>query len=144
MHTWLQSFLSNRKQYDDSVSNVLNIEMGVPKVSTLVPFLFILCFIDVHRALSSMKVIHFADDSTIYVRYDKNTEISQVVIEELNSISNLLSTNKLFLNVTKTKYNIFLKKYVLSREIMLTIQDKQILNSLRFYFHDFLDVSHPF
>ena len=34
----------------------------------------------------------------------RNTDISQVVNEELNAIINWFSANRLFLNVTKTKY----------------------------------------
>ena len=56
-----------------------------------------------HRALSSMKVIHFADDlTTLYVNYDRNTDLSHVVNEQLNLISNWLSVNISSIGYTKT------------------------------------------
>ena len=58
------------------------------------------------NSLSNTKVIHFADDSTVYKNFDKNADISGQINDELEAINNWLIANKLYLNVNKTKYMI--------------------------------------
>ena len=59
------------------------------------------------NSLTTMNIIHFADDSTLHVKYRKGSIISPVVNNELCSINSWLRANKLCLNVDKTKYMIF-------------------------------------
>ena len=58
------------------------------------------------NSLSYTKIIHFADDSTLYKSYNKTTDISHQINTELEAINNWLTANKLYLNVNKTKYMI--------------------------------------
>ena len=90
----------------DVASDILTTELGVPQGSTLGPILFILYINDLGRSLSSMKVVHFADDSTLYVDYDKQSDCSELVNCELENLNNWLLANKLYLNIDKTKYMI--------------------------------------
>ena len=64
-----------------------------------------------HNALASMDVIHFADDSSLYIRLNKTVNISDQANCELNSVNDWLSANKLCLNSNKTKYMIFSNKH---------------------------------
>ena len=57
-----------------------------------------------HRALSFVKVISFADDLKTLLTMKNNTDVSQVVTEKMNLISNVLSAYKLFLNANRIKY----------------------------------------
>ena len=59
-----------------------------------------------HRVLTKMKTIHYADDSTIYSEFKKGVDCSSIVNNELESLRLWLETNKLHLNVGKTKYMI--------------------------------------
>ena len=110
IHSWLASFLTDRYQYVEvggSVSCSLPISIGVPQGSTLGPLLFILYINDMMNSLINMKIIHFADDSTLHAMFPKNTNISAMVNDELSSINKWLNVNKLCLNVDKTKYMLF-------------------------------------
>ena len=107
--SWLKSYLYDRRQYveiGEYNSMTLNTIMGVPQGSTLGPLLFLVYIADMQRALDKMLVIHYADDSTLYLRYSKNQDVSNLINIELQSLSNWLSANKLFLNIQKTKYMI--------------------------------------
>ena len=110
LHSWLTSFLSNRRQYVEvggSSSYSLPINVGVPQGSTLGPLLFILYINDMENSLTNMNIIHFADDSTLHTKLIRGSNIETVVNNELCSINNWLQANKLCLNIDKTKYMIF-------------------------------------
>ena len=107
---WITSYLTNRKQFvtiGDASSTLLDISMGVPQGSTLGPLLFILYINDMSESLSRLKVIHFADDSTLHLAMIKNENIAPTVNTELAVINTWLISNKLYLNIDKTKYMIF-------------------------------------
>ena len=107
---WITSYLTNRKQFvtiGDTSSPLLDISMGVPQGSTLGPLLFILYINDMSNSLSCLKTIHFADDSTLHLAMNKNENIALRVNTELAIINTWLISNKLFLNIDKTKYMIF-------------------------------------
>ena len=70
---------------------------------------------DIHNALALMNVIHFADDSTLYMRFNKTVNVSDQINSELNSVNvtmiDWLSTNTFYLNSIESKYMIFSNKY---------------------------------
>ena len=108
IYSWLKSFLQNRKQcvnIGSSSSDILTTGMGVPQGSTLGPLFFLLYINDMVNCLSSLNVIHFADDSTLYGKYS-SAEVSNDANLDLASLNSWLSANKLYLNVNKTKYMI--------------------------------------
>ena len=81
--------------------------MGVPQGSTLGPLLFILYINDMSNSLSNIKVVHFADDSTLHISLEKNQNIAPQINAELDIVNTWLVSNKLYLNIGKTKYMIF-------------------------------------
>ena len=110
---WIRSFLSNRSQYVEvggSHSYPLPITIGVPQGSTLGPLFFLLYINDMENCLTNMDIIHFADDSTLHTKFRRGSSLTNTVNNELNSINNWLLSNKLCLNVEKTKYMIFYLK----------------------------------
>ena len=100
----------------ESTSTVIDVEMGVAQGSTLAPSFF-MYINDMHNALASMDVMHFVVDFNIYMRFNKNVNISDHINSELNSVNDWLSATKLYLNSNKTKYMIFSNKYKTSTEI---------------------------
>ena len=110
IHKWIQSYLSNRKQFvsiGEKSSEILNTKMGVPQGSTLGPLLFILYINDMSNTINNMKIVHFADDSTLHIPFEKADNISPQINVQLTNINGWLTANKLHLNTGKTKYMIF-------------------------------------
>ena len=110
IHNWIRSYLTNRKQFvsiGEASSDMLFTKMGVPQGSTLGPLLFILYINDMSNSLSYLKTIHFADDSTLHISMNKNENIAPRINADLAVINTWLISNKLHLNIDKTKYMIF-------------------------------------
>ena len=59
------------------------------------------------NSLSYLKTIHFADDSTLHLSMNKNENIAPQINADLAVIDTWLISNKLHLNIDKTKYMIF-------------------------------------
>ena len=109
INQWIKSYLTNRRQFvniGDKSSDILDSKMGVPQGSTLGPLLFSLYINDMSNSLDNLSVVHFADDSTIHIPFNKNQNIAPQINVELANISRWLNANKLHLNIGKTKYMI--------------------------------------
>ena len=69
MLSWFKSYLSNRKQYvsvKNFSSSMSNITLGVSQGSVLGPVLFLLNINYMHRSSDQLRVVHFADDTTVF------------------------------------------------------------------------------
>ena len=104
IHSWFKSFLCNRKQFvsiGETESDIIETTLGVPQGSTLGPLAFLIYINDMHNCLPNMKIIHFADDSTMFMHYKKNNDCSSTVNDDLMALDSWLSANRLFLNIKK-------------------------------------------
>jgi len=109
---WLRSYLSNRKQcvsVDGSRSQLLNINRGVPQGSILGPLLFNLYINDMHAA-TGLNILHYADDTTVFLSGIDVQRVVNDVNKELDKIDVWLCANRLSLNVAKSKVIVFTKK----------------------------------
>ena len=52
-------------------------------------------------------MLMYADDTTLYCNIDQNVS-EEVINNELSKVSQWLTANKLSINVTKTKYMVFI------------------------------------
>ena len=105
----LRTYLSNRHQYveyNDSKSETKSISIGVPQGSILGPLLFLIYINDLPRVSRVFSMLMYADDTTLYCNIN-NANSDIILNNELCKISDWLSSNKLSLNVKKTKYMIF-------------------------------------
>jgi hypothetical protein len=106
---WFNSYLSERKQVvdiDGHVSGELDIVISVLQGSILGPILF-LCFINDLYTVTKLLTVMFADD-TCCLNSNKNLpDLIADTNNEINKIAVWFRTNKMALNVSKTKYIIF-------------------------------------
>ncbi len=101
---WFSSYLGGRCQFtqiNDTKSETKSISCGVPQGSTLGPLLFLLYVNDLSCA-TKLKVLGFADDTTVFTAGHNLREQIDFVNSELRSISLWLRENRLALNLSKT------------------------------------------
>ena len=89
---------------------VLCFPCGVPQGSVLGPLLFILYSNDIPNSLKYSKSILFADDTTVYIS-ENVTDLLRCLNHDLSKLNDWFKASKLSLNVNKTNYILFNKKY---------------------------------
>ena len=106
--------LSNRLQfveYDDTMSDTLEISSGVPQGSVLGPLLYLIYINDIAKSSDSFDFICYADDTTLssIMNHFNSTDnsIENNINNELAKVNDWLKINKLSLNIDKTKFMIF-------------------------------------
>ena len=100
-----QTNLSNRTQrvfFNGSLSNITQVESGIPQGSCLGPLPFSNFTNDMPLALSKACVSMYADDLTLYTSATTVSEITATHNKELQSVSECVARNKLVLNISKT------------------------------------------
>ena len=111
---WFTSYLSNRKmrvkycgEGENTYSNWKNVTHGTPQGSCLGPLLFLIFCNDLHRNLTYLSCIQFADDTTLYITH-KNLRVLKACIEhDLSIITDWFGANSLTLNINKTSLLLF-------------------------------------
>ena len=108
-HRWFSSYLSSRSQYvqcGKSKSNEAMVQLGVPQGSTLGPLLFIIYINDLYMC-TSLDLVHYADDTTVFASHPDIHELVRMITVELEKIKTWLQSNRLSLNISKTFYTVF-------------------------------------
>ena len=108
-YQWFTDYLTNRSQYviyNSQSSSLLPIFTGVPQGSILGPLLFIIYVNDLY-SITDLQLIMYADDTCVIspfvLKYDSKNNINN----RLQKIASWLASNKLSLNVEKTKCMLF-------------------------------------
>ena len=129
----LKSYLSNRPQivsYNNTISNKLSIETGVPQGSILGPLLFIIYLNDIINACSLFRPVIYADDTALLTTLELSTNPTQNIQtnlnDELEKINMWFKVNKLSLNQNKTKAMLFHPSQKKPVNIDIMIEGKRI------------------
>ena len=109
----VESYLSNRSQkvrIGDCVSELKEINFGVPQGSILGPFLFLLYVNDLPNISPSIFSTLYADDTTITLKFNKFSDIEAECNVILLQLFNWTLANRLSLNFDKTYFNLITKR----------------------------------
>lgn len=102
----IKSFLTNRKQFlsvKNSKSDTLANDIGTPQGSTLGPALFNLFINDIFKLKLNGKIVMYADDAAIEYTATSTAELDRMINEDLITLSEWFTANKLMMNLKKTK-----------------------------------------
>ena len=128
----IKNYLSNRQQgveINNIKSSFINLSTGVPQGSILVPFLLIIYINYFPKASNIFKSVIYADDATLianlsdFKHHNYHTFNNNMINIELQKFSHWLMSNKLTLNLQKSKY-------VCASKPKLTINNTNIENTL--------------
>ena len=128
---WFCSYLTKRKQYvitGNQVSTLNKISTGAPQGSVLGLLLFLIYINNLHKCIKYSKTNHFADDTSIMQSHSSLQILSKSINKDLSNLSNWLKTNKLSLNIKKTKLALFRpKKLKLDHSFKFMKDDKKLI-----------------
>ncbi len=103
------NYLSGRIQYveyNGATSRSRSVSLGVPQGSILGPLLFLIYINDLPSSTAIFDVLMYADDTTLFCNLNHTVGEAEINME-LNNIYTWLLSNKLSLNVKKTKFMVF-------------------------------------
>ena len=109
-NNWFSSYLSNRSQtvtINGVTSTKGDISCGVPQGSILGPLLFLLYINDMHLAVDSSTVYHFADDTNLLYSHKSLKKLRSILNKDLALLYDWLCANRLSLNEGKTEFIVF-------------------------------------
>lgn len=114
VHNLIESYLLERKQYVKLENNVrsdpLQTITGVPQGSVLGPLIYSLYTLNLKCANLHATYFSFADDTVlVYTGTDQETLQTQINLD-ISRYQNWLYSNKLKINIEKTKYMVFKQK----------------------------------
>ena len=106
---WFKNYLTNRFQFTEvngSKSSSTAVQYGVPQGSILGPLLFLIYVNDMAKC-TTLKLLSFADDTTLYDSSHNTTTLTTKFNTELQNVYTWLNANKLCLNIAKSKFMVF-------------------------------------
>lgn len=106
-----ENYLTNRKQcvnINGVLWELINIDLGVPQGSTLGPILFLIFINDLPGA-SKLITKLFADDTCLVFSANSVAELQHIANIEISQTENWMTSNKLTLNYSKTKFRVIHK-----------------------------------
>ena len=136
---WVTSYLKDRKQYVDlegTKSSLRPTNVGVPQGSILGPLLFLIYVNDLPSALERSRPVMFADDTNLIIKGQDLNQLKLSLFSELDNLIDYFRSNKLKLNIDKTKIVCFRNKNKTFNkdDFEVKIDDKQleIVDSIKF------------
>ena len=138
-YIWFKNYLLNRKQQvvcSCILSSTINSStMNFPQGSILGSLLFLIYVNDFNNCLTKSKAVMFADDTTVWTSHKNTSTLFQFMQSEMELIDRWLVSNKLSINIEKTKFMLFsTPNSNVGGKHSLSIRNRQIdqVNSLKF------------
>ena len=129
-YNWFYSYLVDRKHLvsiSTESSSPLTMAGGVPQGSILGPLLFNIFLNDINMVSPLLKLILYADDTTLLMRDTNPDSLLQNANIEVNKIAEWFSDNNLTINYEKTCFIVFGPKIVTNKiTCSLNISTKSI------------------
>ena len=127
--------VNNYVQIENVKSCSHPVSCGIPQGSVLEPPIFNILISDILKAISKFKVIMYADDTTkdFGPSNDINT-LKQELNREISKMNTWLLSNKLLLNVAKSKFMIFFKHPRTIPKLSISINDNPVEQVTNFNF----------
>ena len=128
VYNFFQSYLSSRSQFvkmDNIKSTLLNVDFGVPQGSILGPLLFLIFINDLPTA-TNFFIRLFADDTFLCSQNDNLLFLENEVNSELEKVFIWLASNKLTLNIGKSKFMFISNKKKNIIDLDIKIHGKQL------------------
>ena len=129
---WFKSYLSNRFQstyVNGTLSDYLPVSCGVPQGFVLGPLLFLIYINDLQECELSSSALMYADDTSLTLSAYDPTTLEEKLNKDLDEVQKWLKSNKLTLNVKKTKYMIIGSHYRLRHlngDLNVTVNSQQL------------------
>ena len=129
---WFTSYLTGRTQqvkYTGILSTTtLEVTSGVPQGSNLGPLLFLIYVNDFKNCLNDSDSLMFADDTSIFLQNKDIKELFDAGNKELQLVDQWLISNRLSVNVSKTKYILFktVQSKLITKKQTLTLRQNEI------------------
>ena len=127
----LMSFASERMQrvkINDTYSDWLQLNRGVPQGTVLGPLLFSLYINDICQILPpGCKIVQYADDTCLFVACETDAEAERLLSDAIRSVLRYFETHQLTLNVEKTEYLVIQPKRENATH-SLKINDEEIIS----------------
>lgn len=125
---WFESYLTGRKQctkVNGTTSGTIENNLGVAQGSILGALTFIIYINEMPTVVKHAFVNLFADDTLVYIYGSNLHEMVRRLNENLNSLHEWFSLNKLKLNVSKTKY-MYISKSGIATDSEIVINGEKI------------------
>jgi hypothetical protein len=126
---WFKDYLTGRKQQTKVgtfLSSLLSCDLGVPQGSILSALLFVLYMNDIVSVVNNVKINLFADDTLLWIACDSVEEAVTIMNQELEKLYHWLCSNKLSLNIEKTKAMIVTLKKNIDKNMKVKINNNII------------------
>lgn len=106
----ISSFLSDRSQQvqiASAISDPISLTTGSPQGSILSPLLFLTLVSDIEEWLTKVKILSYADDTTLYACGETTHEVRNILEEGAIELLSFFGSMRLVANPSKTKFIMF-------------------------------------